>query len=105
MTVRPSIKAIAVSKHFVRDLKNEGTMDSIVKGILDCSNLDFSELHKFEENTDGNMIFRANKEGIHIVYGVDKRMRIVFLRAFRNFNEYKKFLDNKKEISKVIAYT
>jgi hypothetical protein len=66
--------------------------------------LEFAELHKFEENLDGNLVFRAKKKGKHIVYGVDKKMRIVFLRKFRNFSEYKKFLDDKKEIRKMFEY-
>ncbi len=104
MTVRPSIKVVVVSKHFARDLKNEEERNSIIKDILDCSNVEFNELHKFEENIDGNLIFRAKKEGMHIVYGVDKKMRIVFLRAFRNFAEYKKSLDGKKDLRKMLAH-
>jgi hypothetical protein len=50
------------------------------------------------------MIFRAKKEGMHIVYCVDKNMRIIFLRVFRNFKEYEKFLENKKEISNLILH-
>jgi mRNA-degrading endonuclease RelE of RelBE toxin-antitoxin system len=85
-------------------LKDQEEMNSIVKDALDCSNMEFSELHRFEENIDGNLIFRAKKGGTHIVYCVDKKMRIVFLRAFRNFSEYKKFLDDKKQIRKMLAH-
>ena len=62
-------------------------------------------MHKFERNINGNLIFRAKKGQIHIVYGVDKRIRIVFLRAIKNFAQYKKFLENKKEILRMIART
>jgi hypothetical protein len=79
--------------------------NSIVKDVLDCSHLEFHELHKFEKNIDGNLIFRAKKEKTHIVYGVDKNMRIVFLRAMKNFTQYKKFLEDKKEILRMIART
>lgn len=103
MKVRPSIKTIAVSKRFIRDLKDREQADSIIKNILDCSHLEFHELHKFEKNIDGNLIFRAKKEKTHIVYGVDKRMRIVFLRAIKNFAQYKKFLKDKGEIMRMIA--
>jgi len=103
MKVRPSIKTIAVSKRFIRDLKDREQADSIIKNILDCSHLEFHELHKFEKNIDGNLIFRAKKEKTHIVYGVDKRMRIVFLRAIKNFAQYKKFLKDKREIMRMIA--
>jgi mRNA-degrading endonuclease RelE of RelBE toxin-antitoxin system len=105
MTVRPHLKAVVVSKHFTRDLKSKETVTSIVNDVLDCSNLEFNELHKFEENVDGNLIFRARKGGTHLVYGVDKQMRIVFLRAFRNFGEYKKFLDDKQSIRNMLAHT
>ncbi len=104
MNIRPLIKAAVVTRHFVKDLKDEAEMKSIVNDILDCSNVDFYELHKFEENIDGNLIFRAKKEGIHIVYSVDKKMRLVFLRAFRNYSEYGKFLEDKREIRKMILH-
>ena len=102
MVLRPAIKDVIISKHFSRDLKDEETINSIIKSILDCSHLEFVELHKFEENIDGNIIFRAKKENLHIVYCVDKKMRMIFLRAIRNFDEYKKFIDNKKEIKMMI---
>jgi mRNA-degrading endonuclease RelE of RelBE toxin-antitoxin system len=105
MAVRPLIKAAVVSRHFIKDLKDEEEMNSIVKDILDCSNIDFFELHKFEENIDGNLIFRAKKARIHIVYAIDKQMRIVFLRAFKNYSEYGKFLEDKKEIEKMILHS
>ena len=102
MAIRPSIKSVVVSKHFIRDLKGEEKINSIIKNILDCSHLEFNELHKFEENINGNLIFRAKKEHIHIVYCIDQKKRIVFLRAMKNFIEYKKFLEKKKEIKKMI---
>ncbi len=97
------IKTLVISKHFMKDLKDEEEMESIVSGVLDCSNADFHELHKFEENIDGNLIFRAKKGGIHIVYCVDREMKIIFMRAFKNYSEYSKFLEDKKEIKKIIA--
>lgn len=100
--VRPSIESIAISRHFARDLKDEEKVASIVKEVLDCSHLEFHELHKFEKNVGGNLIFRAKKEKLHIVYGVDKNLRIIFLRAIKNFTEYKKFLMDRKEIMKMI---
>lgn len=105
MKVRPSLKTIAVSRRFIKDLKDREMANSIIKGVLDCSNLEFHELHKFEKNIDGNLIFRAKKEKVHIVYGVDQNMRIIFLRAIRNFTQYKKFLEDKKGILKMIAHT
>jgi mRNA-degrading endonuclease RelE of RelBE toxin-antitoxin system len=103
MAIRPSLKTLVISRHFIRDLKDKEEADSIVNGVLDCSNVDFNELHKFEEDIDGNLIFRAKKGDIHIVYCVDKKMRIIFLRALKNYSEYKRFLEDRKEIEKMIA--
>jgi hypothetical protein len=104
MAIRPSINTLIISKHFIRDLKNKEEVNSIVSGVLDCSNIYFNELHKFEEDIGGNLVFRAKKYSTHIVYCVDKKMRIIFLRAFNNFNEYKRFLEDRKEINKMIAH-
>ena len=105
MKVRPSIRTVAVSRRFIKDLKDQEMANSIIRDVLDCSHLEFHELHKFEKNIDGNLIFRAKKEKAHIVYGVDKNMRIIFLRAMKNFTQYKKFLEDKKEILRMIART
>jgi len=105
MAVRPSLKSVAISKRFVKDLKDQETASSIIRNILDCAHLEFHELHKFERNVNGNLIFRARKEKLHIVYGIDKAMRIIFLRAIKNFTEYKKFLEDRKEILRMIVRT
>jgi mRNA-degrading endonuclease RelE of RelBE toxin-antitoxin system len=102
MALRPSLKEIVVSKHFKRDLKDEEKINSIVKSILDCSHMEFNELHKFEENIDGVLIFRAKKENLHIIYCIDKNMRIIFLRAIRNFDEYRRFLEKKNKMKTMI---
>jgi mRNA-degrading endonuclease RelE of RelBE toxin-antitoxin system len=102
--IRPLLKAVVVSRHFIRDLKDKEEVNSIVSGILNCSNVDFNELHKFEEDIDGNLVFRAKKDGVHILYCVDKERRIIFLRAFKNYNEYGNFLEDKKRIKKMIAH-
>ena len=103
MSVRPNIESVAVTKHFSKDIKDI-EVQSLVKAVLDCSGEDFYELHKFEAHIDGNMLFRAKKEHMHIVYCVDKKMRIIFLRAFRNFKDYKRFLEDKKEIHNLIIH-
>jgi len=102
MNLRPKITDVIVSNHFLRDLKDETKANSLIKNILDCSHSEFNELHKFEENIEGNIIFRAKKDNLHIVYCIDKKMRIIFLRAIRNFDEYKKFMDEKREIKSMI---
>ena len=103
MRVKPLLKEIIISKHFIRDLKNEEKIRSIIKNILDCSHLEFHELHKFEENINGNLVFRARKGNLHIVYCVDKNMSIIFLRAFKNFKEYGRFLDKRHEMMKMLT--
>ena len=105
MAVRPHITSVVVTKRFFRDLKNEEKAKAIVRDVLDCSNTDFNELHKFEEHVNGCMIFRAKKDRMHIVYCVDKSLRIIFMRVFKNFKKYEKFLDDKKEISKLALHT
>lgn len=102
LAVRPFIKEAVISRRFMKDLKDEQEVNSIVNAVLDCSSVDF-ELHKFEESLDGNLIFRAKKEGVHLVYCVDKQMRIVFLRAFHNYSDYGKFLEDKREVKRQLA--
>jgi hypothetical protein len=92
-----SIAEIRVSKHFLRDLPDFNT-----ELITDSRNEHFTMLHKFEENIEGNHIFRAVHNEKHIVYAIDKKHRLIFLRAFHNFKEYKKFLNEKKEILRMI---
>jgi len=104
MAVRPHIKSVVVTKHFFKDFKDADEVHAIVQDVLDCSSANFYELHKFEEHIMGNMIFRAKKEGMHIVYCVDRDMRLIFLRAFRNFKEYERFLEDKKEIHNLIIH-
>lgn len=102
MTIRPLIRSVIVAKRFIKDLRDEKKANSVINDVLECSNLEFHELHKFEENVDRNLIFRARKGDLHIVYCVDPQFRIMFLRAIKNYVEYKKFLENKKEIKKII---
>jgi mRNA-degrading endonuclease RelE of RelBE toxin-antitoxin system len=102
LTIRPKIKGVIVSKHFIKDLKDQKKITSIIQNILDCASSNFIELHKFEEHINGNLVFRAKTKKVHIVYFIDKHLRILFLRAFNNYKQYKKFLDNKHEIRHMI---
>jgi mRNA-degrading endonuclease RelE of RelBE toxin-antitoxin system len=104
LTIRPKIKGVVVSKHFIKDLKDQEKITSIIQDILDCSSSNFIELHKFEEHINGNLVFRAKTEKFHIVYCIDKHLRIIFLRAFNNYTRYKKFLDNKHGIRHMIPH-
>ena len=98
MNIRPLLKAAIVTKRFMKDLKNEEEIKTILNEVLSCSNIDYYELHKFEVNIDGYLIFRAKKKGTHIVYGLDKEMQLVFLRAIKNYKEYVKFLEIRKKL-------
>ncbi len=95
--LRPLVNDVVVSKHFKRDAP-----DFNINLILDCEHMHFTRLHKFEETIEGNHIFRALKDKMHIVYAIDKNHRLIFLRAFNNFGSYKKFLNEKKEIMNMI---
>jgi mRNA-degrading endonuclease RelE of RelBE toxin-antitoxin system len=105
MAVRPNIRSVVITKRFLKDLKKREKAKEFVRDILDCSNANFYELHKFEKHVAGCMVFRAKTEGMHIVYCVDKKMRIIFMRVFKKFKEYEKFLDDNKEISKLITHS
>jgi len=97
MTIRPLIKNAVVHKKFFKDLgKDKDKVDLIIKMILDCTNLEFHELHKFEKNVDGNLVFRAKREETHCVYCVNKKKAetLLFLRAISNFNKYKRLRAN-----------
>jgi len=65
MELRGGVKETIVSKHFKRDVKEEGQIRRIVNDIMDSESLHHAELHKFEENIDGMPVFRAKKDGIH----------------------------------------
>jgi hypothetical protein len=104
LALRPYITGVLVTKRFLKDLRETGESEAIVDEVLDCSETSFTELHKFEENVDGNLVFRAKKEGKHFVYCVDRTKRLVFLRVFRNFKEYERFLEDKRAISNLVLH-
>lgn len=95
--LRPLVKEVIATKHFLRDAPG---MDP--NTIVNCEHEHFTKLHKFEEIINGNHIFRALKGKTHIVYAIDKSHRLIFLRAFENFNMYEKFLNDKKLIEEMI---
>ena len=104
MKVRPFLKKAVVTNHFRRDVKDADTIESMIRNVLDCVSLEFNELHKFEKSVNGNLVFRAKKGPWHIVYSVDKKKRIIFLRAIKNFAEYKRFLENKQKMLEMIDH-
>jgi len=91
--LREGVTEVIVTKHFKRDAPGFDT-----NLILDNEHKEFTHLHKFEENVEGHHIFRALQNKTHFVYAITNDHRLVFLRAFYNFKEYKKFLENKKDI-------
>lgn len=52
----------------------------------------------------GLSMVKSIARALHIVYCLDKKMRIIFLRAFRNFSEYGRFLEDKKEIKRMVVH-
>jgi hypothetical protein len=78
LVLRPYITGVVVTKRFLKDLRETRESEAIVDEVLDCSETSFTELHKFEENVDGNLVFRAKKEGKHFVYCVDRNKRLFF---------------------------
>ncbi len=103
LALRPLITEVVITKRFLKDYKDSLKASQTVSEILDCSNLDYYEMHKFEANIDGTLVFRSKKDGVHSVFVVDKQLRVIFLRSFKNYSEYGKFLEDKKEIRKMVA--
>ncbi|MBU7043248.1 MAG: hypothetical protein HXS47_06615 [Theionarchaea archaeon] len=102
--IRPHITGVVVSHHFLKDMGDETEAKSIMEHILQCSHLQFTELHKFEKHIDEYVLFRAKIDNVHIVYVVDKEKKVIlFLRSFKNYSRYKRFLNDEKEIVQVIS--
>lgn len=101
MQARKNIKQVAISNHFERDIKDKAEAQEIINKILSCKTAEFFELHKFEESIAGIPLFRAKNKSVHIVYAIDKE-KIIFLRAIKNFLEYKDFLEKRSEILSLI---
>ena len=100
MHLRQSVLGYKISNKFEKELEN---YQEIVGKIMSCDAACFTELHKFEEKISDISIFRAKIDRVHIVYAIDKTGNAYFLRAFRNFSMYERFLGNKKEIVKLIG--
>lgn len=97
--LRHQLTEVYISKPFKREVPH---YEQIIADILSCVQINFHELHKFEEKIEDLFIFRAKKEDIHFIYVIDQRKRLILLRAFHNFKEYKKYLEKKKEIVKLV---
>lgn len=92
---RENINDIFYTKHFKRE-EPQFDAEIILKSEFK------THLHKYEENIQGNHIFRALIKRKHYVYVIDKNNNLIMLRVFHNFKEYKKYLENKKKIEKEI---
>jgi mRNA-degrading endonuclease RelE of RelBE toxin-antitoxin system len=95
--LRIGLTDIVTTKHFEKDLRDAAERENLINQILECNSENFHELHKFEFSVKGNNIFRAKKDGMHILYSISDN-EILFLRAIRNYGEYKRFLTNVKSL-------
>ena len=95
--LRGNITEVTITRHFEKDLGDSGKRSAVVSQILDCSSKDFHELHKFEFKAGESYIFRAKKDGMHVLYGISGN-ELVFLRAIKNYGEYKRFLVEVKRL-------
>jgi hypothetical protein len=86
-----------ISKHFKKEAP-----DFDVNLVLDNKHEHFTRLHKFEKQVKGNDIFRALREKTHYVYVITPEKKLIFLRAFKNFKKYEKYLGDDKERLKEI---
>ncbi len=101
--IRPSIRGVFVSNHFIKDTGGEEKSESLIESILKCSKIQFKELHKFEKHVGKFLIFRAKIDGTHVVYSIDKKKKdMIFLRLFKNYSRYKKYLEDDSMITKSI---
>lgn len=87
------IREIILTNRFKKDAPNFE-----IKDVVGCEHVHFTRQHKFEKHVGELHIFRALKNKIHYVYAIDKNFRLIFLRAFKNFKEYEKYLENGREI-------
>jgi hypothetical protein len=95
--LKPLILEVALSKNFHRDAPGFD-----VSPILGCDHDKAKRLHKFEFSVDGSYVFRAILKNTHVVYAVDAKNRLIFLRAFGNFKDYSRFLKERKNVAKMI---
>jgi len=90
---RPSIRHFVVNKQFFKDLKDEEKSKEFFKEVLETPNTNSEKLHKFEELEKTSIVSRAKTEEPHIVCCVDKNMRVIYMRVFKNIKKYEKFIE------------
>ena len=96
--MRPGIRSVAYSHHFLRDAKHNPDALEIAQEVLDCDHEDYAELHKFERHVHGTAVFRAKRDSRHLLYGIDDRGTLIFLRLIKHYGEYQHFLSSDREI-------
>ena len=96
--INDQIDEYEISNHCKRDLK--GLALPFIMDIIDKKHEGFEELHKFELKFENGTFFRAKINGIHILYCFSNK-KITFLRAFKNFIEYKKVLNHPEKLLKL----
>jgi mRNA-degrading endonuclease RelE of RelBE toxin-antitoxin system len=89
--LRGNVTEVTITKNFEKDLRDGAKRSAVISQILDCDSKDFHELHKFEFKAGQSYIFRAKKESVHVLYSISGST-LIFLRAIRNYSEYKRFL-------------
>lgn len=90
---KPNIRHFVVNKQFFKDLKDEEKSKEFFKEVLDRPNADSKKQHKFEELENDQRASRAETEEPHIVCCVDKNMRVIYMRVFKNPKKYEKFIE------------
>jgi mRNA-degrading endonuclease RelE of RelBE toxin-antitoxin system len=92
VTIKPHVRSVVVGKRFLKDLKGEKAKE-LLREALDYPDANFYELQKFEEHVVGSAGFRGKAGEEHVVYCVDKNKRVIFMRVFKNVENYKKFIE------------
>jgi hypothetical protein len=90
---KPNIRHFVVNKQFFKDLKDEEKSKEFFREVLDHPNANSKKQHKFEELENGSRVSRAKTEEPHIVCCVDKNMRVIYMRIFKNVKKYEKFIE------------
>jgi mRNA-degrading endonuclease RelE of RelBE toxin-antitoxin system len=90
---KPNIRHFVVNKRFFKDLKDEEKSKEFFREVLDRPDADSNKLHKFEELKNDSKVLRAKTEEPRIVCCVDKNVRVIFMRVFKNVKKYEKFIE------------
>jgi len=98
-TVRPSLEEAVVTPAFRKGVPDH---EDVLADILDCTRMHYHEMHKYERHVGGFTVFRAKRDRVHYVYAI-AGSRLILLRAFGNYQEYRAYLEDDKRIIKDCA--